>query len=309
MQNIDKKYLFDLTQKYDFIVIDRQVKDLYFSSLEDAYILDDAESSKRMECFDLICNDFIKRGIRRDSKILAIGGGATSDLAGFVAATILRGVEWDIVPTTLLSMIDASIGGKVGINTKNGKNLIGAFHAPQNIYFHYDFLKTLNQNDYKSGLGELVKYCFLDDDIFATIDRPIEDIILKCASFKQSIVDIDPKESGVRKKLNFGHTFGHSFEKNSTLSHGESVLLGIYWLLLLFSKDELAKLNKICKSLKLNLPEVKVDLNDFIETLKFDKKNQGSLVNFILKDSELSFETSEIKDKILKEDNAKLYFS
>lgn len=309
MQNIDKKYLFKLVSKYDFIVIDRQVKELYFDSLEDAYVLEDAEGSKSLECFELICNDFIKKGIKRDSKILAIGGGATSDLTGFVAATVLRGLCWDIIPTTLLSMIDASIGGKVAINTRYGKNLIGAFHNPENIFLCHDFLSTLSTRDYKSGLGELVKYCFLDDDIYASIDDPLKDLILKCAKYKQAIVDADPKENGARKKLNFGHTFGHSFEKNSTLCHGEAVLLGIYWLLLLFSKDELPKLYQICKSLKLSIPEVKMKLEDFIETLKFDKKNQGKNVSFIFKDTELSLTLKEIKEKILKEDNAKLYFN
>jgi 3-dehydroquinate synthetase len=171
---------------------------------------------------------------------VVIGGGAVSDFSGMIAATILRGIPWSIFPTTLLSMVDASIGGKVGINSKNGKNLIGAFHLPDNIFICTKFLETLPEVEKQSGLGEVLKYCFLDFSIYSlAIKKPdMELIIDACAKFKKKITEEDLKEDGNRKILNLGHSFGHALEFIYNLSHGEAVLWGMTLVFKVFGNEK-----------------------------------------------------------------------
>lgn len=181
---------------------------------------------------------FIQKGVNRNSHLIAIGGGAISDLGGFVASTLLRGISWSVVPTTLLSMIDASIGGKVGINTDKYKNLIGSFHLPDTVLFYYPFLETLSEKEFRSGLGELVKYCFLDKEIYNTLmsSKDLNEVLYDCSNYKKKIVGKDFKENNKRKILNLGHTFGHAIEKIYQKSHGESVVWGMVVIFILFEK-------------------------------------------------------------------------
>ena len=169
MQVSKLSQLKSILNNYEFFIIDEKVSTLYKEFLgpldqSKCYFVSAPEQSKNMHEFEKICIFFLNQKIRRTDSLCIIGGGATSDLGGFVASSLLRGINWSVIPTTLLSMIDASIGGKVGINTTQGKNLIGSFHLPQKNYFIPEFLNTLEPDEYTSGLGELIKYNRLSYD-------------------------------------------------------------------------------------------------------------------------------------------------
>ena len=174
------------------------------------------EKAKSFEVFERTCEELLEQGIHRNFHIIACGGGATSDISGFIAASLLRGLSWSVLPTTLLSMVDASIGGKTGINSRFGKNLIGAFHMPDHVWLNPLFLETLPQVESLNGYGEVLKYSFLDKEIQEVLlnsKSKIGEIIQLCANYKNKLVAEDFKEKGPRKYLNLGHTFGHAFEK------------------------------------------------------------------------------------------------
>src|SRR5690606_3090614 len=195
--------------------------------------LKNPEEEKTLDTYGRALNFFVSQGIQRDDVIYAFGGGATTDLAGFVAATVLRGVDWVAVPTTLLAMIDGSLGGKVAVNLEAGKNLAGSFHAPQSVLICSDFLSSLPDKEWWSGKGELLKYGFLSKDIYELIIKkaPIDEIIMESAKFKTRIVEQDVKVQGERIYVHFGHTLGHAFETTLKIPHGLAAAMGIKYLL------------------------------------------------------------------------------
>lgn len=281
-------------KQFEFIVIDKKICDLYpeislLLTSKIVFVLEYPEDNKNIHDYYGICEFFLSKNITRYDQILAIGGGATSDLAGFVAATILRGIEWSVISTTLLAMIDASIGGKTGINSKLGKNLIGSFHLPKNIWVCPDFLNTLPGKEIQSGLGELLKYAFLSKEIYNFIigDRyNLNDCILKCAQFKDGIVREDFTESSNRKILNLGHTFGHAFEKSGNLAHGVAVYWGLKFIIDLYLPSYSNTFIKIASILGIKLTfHEKISLDNFMDFLQMDKKKtSGFEVEFILFD-------------------------
>lgn len=290
MQNISFSQLIQSIENYDHFIIDQTVYKLYENELsplksKKVFFVIEPEQSKNISTFNTILENFLEVGITRSSTIVAIGGGATTDLAGFVASTILRGVKWISVPTTLLGMVDASIGGKVGINTKHGKNLVGNFHEPINTYFCFDFLNTLNSMELESGRGEILKYCFLDESIKRKcIEEGFSnDLIFDCAKLKMNIVKSDLKESGNRVVLNFGHTFGHAIEKLANIPHGVAVAKGIEINLKFFSPNLINDFNHLCSILKIKIPYgLKLDYKSFFNLIKSDKKNKSNLeVGFV----------------------------
>lgn len=239
------------------LVLDKKVVELYGEKfpwekwLEGkevvSFVTGGGEASKTFAEYQRALEFFLEAGVTRKAHLIAIGGGATSDLAGFVAATLLRGVSWSVVATTLLSAVDAAIGGKVGINSDAGKNLVGAFHFPENIWLVPDFFNTLPLEQEQSGLGEIFKYGFLDRSIaeLVTKKRGIKEIIRSCVDYKKRIVDQDPHEEGARRILNLGHTFGHGFEVLGGLPHGLAVYLGMDFVFRLFGSEKpLAKLKE-----------------------------------------------------------------
>lgn len=241
----------------------------------------DGEKVKNYREYESCMEFLLEKGIQRNSHIIAIGGGALSDFAGFVAATILRGISWSVIPTSLLSMVDAGIGGKVAINSAHGKNLVGAFHYPNHIWINTDFLETLPEEEMNNGKGEILKYCFLDKEIYEDVCKEVQmsEIILKCARYKEEITSQDFKEKGMRKYLNFGHTLGHAIEKHYTIAHGQSVILGIALILFLEKRDDLIlELKKLTGLLNIKLPEIpwlnrKFPLDQIMEYVKKDKKS------------------------------------
>lgn len=228
----------------DHVIWSLYSQDLLIEKIENKKVIfwksPDGEKVKNIIDFQNAVEFFLEKGVHRNSHLVAIGGGAVSDFAGFIAATILRGIPWSIVPTTLLSMVDASIGGKVAINSKSGKNLIGSFHMPSNVWICPKFITTLPEVEINSGMGEVLKYCFLEYSIYdlAIKKAPIEAIIDACAQFKKKLTNEDFKEVGVRRILNLGHSFGHALEFIYSLPHGEAVLWGMLLVFKVFGSEK-----------------------------------------------------------------------
>ncbi|WP_265822030.1 3-dehydroquinate synthase [Geovibrio ferrireducens] len=255
-------------------------------------VLDASEKNKSMESFIRVLGFLHDNGCRRDGRLVAVGGGITGDLGGFAASAYMRGISYVQVPTTLLSMVDSSVGGKTGINFLTSKNNIGAFHQPGAVYIDTDFLRTLDDDEYLNGIAEVIKYgAIFSGDFFdmllekrdALLERNADvllDVIAECCRMKAEVVKEDEKEQGVRKLLNFGHTFGHAIETDSgfTVKHGFAVAAGMY-LENLFglregycSEASVSRLGEILdaygfeKEYKINDPEV------FFSALSADKK-------------------------------------
>jgi 3-dehydroquinate synthase len=242
--------------------------------------------------------------IERSTPVIAVGGGVVGDMAGFVAATVLRGVPFVQIPTTLLSMVDASIGGKTGVDHAMGKNLIGAFHQPIAVLIDPDALKTLPARQFHSGLAECIKHDLIRDaDGFARLEQDLSRIlkldsemlthfIAHNVAIKARVVVTDPFEKGERAHLNFGHTFGHAIEtvSNFTYAHGEAIVLGM--CAAAFASQKLGLIdgsarNRILAIIeKAGLPVrgLKLDADRIIQTMQSDKKVRGGNIRFILLD-------------------------
>lgn len=280
-----------------FAVIDAKVKNhlpqwIQFSP--QVFWLQHPEEEKNLSRYGEAAEFFLKQAIHRKSVIYAFGGGATTDLAGFIAATILRGVHWRAVPTTLLAMVDASLGGKVGVNTELGKNLLGAFYQPEKVFLCPDFLNSLDAENWLSGKGEILKYAFLSSEIRDLVLKKADTgkIIEACARFKLAIVEGDLREQGERIKLNLGHTLGHAFESTLKLSHGLAVAMGLRYILEVMEKKKaLEQWSELVEALA--LPRERLELrhyphfekSKFFQYLQRDKKRQGSHVRLVLVES------------------------
>lgn len=256
------------------------------------------ESCKTISCYEQVIEKILSKKLTRSSRLIVVGGGSVSDLGGFIAATILRGISWSVVPTTLLSLVDAAIGGKVAINSSIGKNQIGSFHFPSNIYISTQFTSTLKHHDWESGIGELIKYTFLDNDMYFMFKNESIDLSFRNRNFeiidkliklavnkKVSIVNCDPFEKGIRKSLNLGHTFGHAFEKVFMIPHGIAVLWGILLLSKFFRRADIER-NLIELADKCSFPFYKdkillecfsnMNIDLVMDALLLDKKKSSS---------------------------------
>ena len=204
-------------------------------------VLPDGERYKNLKSLEKLYSAAVKNGITRKCFAVALGGGVIGDITGFFAATYLRGIDFIQVPTSLLAMVDASIGGKTGVDLKEGKNLAGAFKMPRAVIIDTDFLRTLPSEEMKNGFGEIVKYALLDKEfnkflssrankIKSPDGKFLTDVIKKSVKIKEDIVKKDYLEGGLRRVLNFGHTFGHAIETASSyrlVKHGEAVASGM----------------------------------------------------------------------------------
>lgn len=225
-----KIYLFSEPEVY--VVYDRNVawvvKDFPWKALP----IETSESRKTLETVEGICRWLVEQNASRSALILAVGGGITTDMAGFAASIYKRGIRYANLPTTLLSQVDAAIGGKTGVNLDGYKNMLGAFRMPEATFISADVLRTLPQRELRSGLAELLKTFLLADGKAyetALLHGVTQELILKAARIKEDIVGRDPFEKGERAKLNLGHTFGHAIEHASagSIPHGEAVAMGI----------------------------------------------------------------------------------
>jgi 3-dehydroquinate synthase len=277
-----------------YAVIDEQVKSHlpdWVLSAPGVFWIKTPESEKNLQTYEKAIQFFLHQGITRNSTIVAIGGGATTDLGGFIAATILRGLRWIAVPTTLLAMVDGSIGGKVAVNMAQGKNLVGAFHSPEQIFICRDFLQTLSDSEFESGKGEILKYGFLSTAIHSLIlqNAPMDKIAHACAEFKMQIVEKDFKEQGERIQLNLGHTLGHAFESTLKISHGLAVAMGMKYLFkILDDQIALSEWEKMVAAL--GFPKDKLQLSTyahfnvekFKNYLSLDKKKSDQSLKLVL---------------------------
>jgi 3-dehydroquinate synthase len=204
----------------------------------------DGEDAKSPATLMTLWNWLGAAGFTRSDVIVGIGGGAITDLAGFAAATWLRGVEWIAVPTSLAGMVDAAVGGKTGVNSDYGKNLIGSFHSPQSVLIDLGFLATLSKRDFCAGMAEVIKCGFIEDaqilklansidpDNFLSMQGALLDLVTRAVAVKAKVVSADFKESFARETLNYGHTLGHAIEMNSKyqMRHGEAVAIGMVFV-------------------------------------------------------------------------------
>ncbi|SDJ88415.1 3-dehydroquinate synthase [Streptomyces indicus] len=263
-----------------------------------------AEEAKTAEVAAYCWKALGQTGFTRTDVIVGVGGGATTDLAGFVAATWLRGVRWIAVPTTVLGMVDAAVGGKTGINTAEGKNLVGAFHPPAGVLCDLAALESLPVHDYVSGLAEIIKAGFIADPVI--LDLIEEDpqaartpagphtaeLIERSIRVKAEVVSSDLKESGLREILNYGHTLAHAIEKNERYKwrHGAAVSVGMAFAAELGRlagrlDDATADRHRtVLESVGLPLSYRYDQWPKLLETMKVDKKSRGNLLRFIVLD-------------------------
>tara|TARA_Y100000816_G_scaffold5430_1_gene3294 strand:- start:280 stop:1386 length:1107 start_codon:yes stop_codon:yes gene_type:complete len=266
------------------------------------------EKNKNQKNVDKILAVLLKNNFQRNDCLISVGGGITGDVSGFASSIYKRGINFVNIPTTLLAQVDSSIGGKTGINTSFGKNLIGSFYQPKLVISDIDFLKTLPKREIVCGYAEIFKHSLIfEEKFFSFLDKNankiinlkspfIEKSIIKSCEIKKKIVELDEKEKSLRKILNFGHTFAHAYESSlnysKRLNHGEAVLLGIYSAISFSLKFKLlSKLNYLKIKdhfIKYKLPNkinnyfLKKDLKRLIYFMKKDKKNTSNLINLIL---------------------------
>ncbi|MGH4050246.1 MAG: 3-dehydroquinate synthase [Clostridium sp.] len=293
------------------IITDSNVNELYgqkiVNSLKESgfesykIVAQAGEVSKSFETLLEVYDKLLDYKINRGDLIIALGGGVVGDMAGFAAATFLRGISLIQIPTTLLAQVDSSVGGKVAVDLPRGKNLVGSFYMPKAVFIDPLFMGTLKERFLNDGMGEVIKYgAIKDSELFNTLMRydnkeellkNIDKVIYTCCTIKADIVEHDEKDTGERMLLNFGHTIGHAIEQffNFTkYSHGEAVAMGMYSITKLGEvlgktkegtsiaiKDILVKYN-----LPWMLPEIKSE--DIIKAISHDKKNIGDSMNFIL---------------------------
>ena len=266
----------------------------------------DGEEYKNLEWVSYLYDKLIEYKMERLSPIVAVGGGVIGDIAGFVAATYLRGVPYVQLPTTLLAQVDSSIGGKTGVNHANGKNLIGAFYQPKMVIIDADALKTLELRDIKAGLAEVVKYGIIrSSNFFSFLERQYNDClqlgdsllhaIKRSCEIKADVVSEDEKETGIRAILNFGHTIGHAIEAAThykELRHGEAVAIGMVAAtrlslkLGLCSKDVCRRVEGLISNIglpvKLSAIRCQLSANDLLKAMDIDKKVVGGKIKFVL---------------------------
>lgn len=294
------------------IVTDSNVRGLYADALReeldklsekvDIYTLPAGEEHKTLDCVKEIYAFLIREGYGRKDLLVALGGGVVGDMTGYTAATYLRGVDYIQVPTTLLSQCDSSIGGKTGVDFDGYKNMVGAFKMPRLVYMNMDTLRTLEDRQFFSGFGEVMKHGLIKDAKFYTwlIDQMyeicekdmdvLEEMILRSCTVKKLVVEKDPTEQGDRALLNYGHTIGHAIEKarGFRLLHGECVALGavaaayISWKRDMISMEEYYEVRDMFVPFYLPITVEDIDPEEVLRLTKSDKKAQGGVLRFIL---------------------------
>ena len=256
--------------------------------------LPDGEKQKDSQIFIDALDNLAKLGIGRSGVLIGIGGGATTDLVGFTAATYLRGIDWVAVPTSLAGMVDAAVGGKTGINLLSGKNLAGAFHSPAKVIVNIGFLESLSNRDLKAGMAEVAKCGFIADvrilDLISDGWRKsIPELVYRAVAVKASVVSRDFKESYEREILNYGHTLGHAIEKHSNygLRHGECVSIGLIYAAELsrrfsgLSNEEADRHREILNTLELPITYQPGVWDSLYQIMQSDKKKKSTTIRFV----------------------------
>lgn len=286
------------------LITDETVYDLYKSDIEsyelDVVIIKPGEKSKSLAVFEKKAEEILSKNIPRDTLLIAFGGGVVGDFTGFLAATLLRGIDYIQVPTTLLSQVDSSIGGKVAVNSRQGKNLIGAFYQPEKVFIDPEFLLTLPEREVQSGFGELIKHGMIaDEDLFMVLEGAssfeklypmIDEVLWTSLMIKKSLVEADEFDRGRRMVLNFGHTLGHAYEKamaTDQLAHGQAIGLGMLHICEIYESMGITN-NGTSKRLRdllsaYNMPVVLPKKVHYLEKyVKKDKKIINNQINIIV---------------------------
>lgn len=261
----------------------------------------DGEAYKNMQTIEQILEQMFVARLDRKSTLIALGGGVVTDMGGFAASIYERGIDFINIPTTLLAAIDASVGGKTGVNNAFGKNLIGSFYQPRAVHCDSSFLATLAPREISAGIAEAIKMAVMFDEGFFTylasydlsgdLTAFYDEIIAKCVRLKSSVVAKDEKENGIRAVLNYGHTFAHVIEKQSGYGaylHGEAVAIGMVMAnelalkLNLLNADDASKIKECLKRFALPLNYAISDINAFYDAFYLDKKSANNKIKFIL---------------------------
>ncbi len=267
------------------------------------HLLDDGESAKTLETVENACRSLVKAGADRHSLVIAVGGGVIGDVAGFVAASYLRGVSLVQVPTTLVAQVDSSVGGKTGVNLPEGKNLVGSFYPAKLVLVDPEALRTLPDREYRGGLAEVIKYGiiadaklfhYLEDNFDRLLERDEESlmhIVRRSIEIKADVVSRDERESNLREILNFGHTFGHALEsvtRYKVYQHGEAVTVGMKCAALLGHEaagtpaDEVARMITLMRRMGTLPGWPKATAERLIDAMRSDKKSRGGKLRFVL---------------------------
>ncbi len=289
------------------IVTDSGVPQEYASTIraqaKEGYIITipQGEESKSLDNYKMLLSVLVEKAFTRTDCIVAVGGGVVGDLSGFVASSYMRGIDFYNIPTTLLSQVDSSIGGKVAIDFNGVKNIVGAFYQPKRVLIDSDTLATLDKRQVNAGLCEAIKMAATcDSELFQLIEnstdfnRDIDKIIEKSLLIKKNVVEIDPKEKGLRRVLNFGHTIGHAIESDNNLGrllHGECVALG---MLPMASNEVRERLTRVLE--KYSLPtSIESKADTLISYITHDKKASGKKITVIFVEKIGEFEMREIE--------------
>ena len=296
------------------LTVDKNVNALYAETVHDSLeraglevskkVISPGEKSKSLAAASEFYDLLLDQGFERSSAVIGLGGGVVGDLSGFVAATYMRGIDFVLIPTSLLAQVDSSIGGKVAVNHERAKNIIGAFYQPEIVYMDMEVLRTLPDREFRSGLAEIIKHGLgFDADFFRYLGEHREDIlslkpgvlsevIRRSCQIKKEIVQRDEKEENVRARLNLGHTIGHALEaadSYSTFNHGEAVAVGMVAEAMLsaaegmMAGDNVAELKDLLE--KYHLPvriPAEFSMDELIELMKNDKKSRDGRVEFAL---------------------------
>jgi 3-dehydroquinate synthase len=320
-----------LTTNKVVVVTNDVVDPLYFSIVKQALadydvskiVVPDGEQHKNLQSFEMIISKLLEMSAGRDTTLIALGGGVVGDLTGFVAASFQRGMPFIQIPTTLLSQVDSSVGGKTAVNHPLGKNMIGAFYQPKAVLIDTNSLSTLPKREFAAGMAEVIKYGVIyDADFFVWLEQnqqaikhkkleALQYMIARCCAIKAEIVAIDERESGLRAILNLGHTFGHAIEAEKGYGnwlHGEAVSAGIVLASAVATKmnwleaSEFSRIESLLQAF--DLPTVSPNnmaYDDFFRHMRHDKKVQAGQLFFVIpKGIGKAVVTNEISEEVLR---------
>jgi len=315
------------------VIADSTVASLYGDQVRDAIEKTDTpvslfqfpagEASKTLATVISLIESLISAGMDRSCALIALGGGVTGDITGFISSIYMRSIPYIQIPTTLIAQVDSAVGGKTGVDLAVGKNLIGSFHQPKMVCIDLAFMETLPETEYTNGLAEIIKYGIIDDtDLFDTLESRsgdvtarapavVEAIVAQSVKIKRDVVEIDERDTGIRRILNFGHTVGHAIEAESgfTIPHGRAVASGMAVAAHLSQKlghtapDVVARIENLLE--KFNLPRripMELDTNGILSRMKVDKKKHGDTLPLVLiKRIGIPFVNGTISESLIEE--------
>ena len=294
-------YVADSDLNNRFYFVDSEVYNIYkdiFNSLKNIIIINSSEESKSLLFISSLIDKILNLGANKHSYIIAVGGGVICDIAGFVASIFMRGVRFAFVPTTILAITDASLGGKNGVNFGSIKNLVGTINEPNFILIDFSFIKSLKKNEYDNGFAEIIKHaCIASPELFLCLEKLIinykskkffYNILKDSISIKLDIVLKDLKDLSCRRVLNFGHTYGHAIEAKYKFPHGRSVSLGIVFASLISNKlgylsyDNINRIKKLLIKFDLPVDISEIQVKELLPFIFKDKKAKQNNIDFIV---------------------------